>query len=312
MTQNFTQRLRKKLAEHFSIMMIPHDEKRLFSFQISNTVILFFAGVVVLLAGSIYYYRTIQNELHSNIQKVSAEDQLLRRQRARYKKVIKEHKKAYELYQNRISGFLDLLNGTPDFSVKKDEISQNEVISKLSDKYHLSPAEIPEEIPNLMILSKSLKNSKKQMKEIEKILSTRKVLLNDIPTQWPLKGHIGYKTSPFGMRYSPFLGKKTFHTGVDIAAPPRTVVKAAADGKVIFAGIKTGYGNTIMIEHKYGFRTLYGHNMYLIAAKGQQVKKGDSIALVGKSGRATGYHVHFELRIFNRPVDPWPYITTKF
>ena len=82
-------------------------------------------------------------------------------------------------------------------------------------------------------------------------------------------------------------------------------------GTVTFAGLKTGYGYTVTIRHKYGFTTLYAHNSHVLVYNGQKVRKGQKIALLGRSGRATGFHLHFEIRINNVPVDPWPFITTE-
>ncbi len=117
---------------------------------------------------------------------------------------------------------------------------------------------------------------------------------------WPVKGKV---VSSFGWR-----GPK-HHDGIDIAAPEGTPVVAAADGIVIYAGNGfKGYGNLIVIKHTPRVFTIYAHNKKNLVRKGQKVKQGQVIALVGSTGNATGPHLHFELRIGNKPVNPLKYL----
>lgn len=122
---------------------------------------------------------------------------------------------------------------------------------------------------------------------------------------WPVTGTI---TSPFGMRPNPFGGGPEFHTGLDIAAPMGTVVKAAVSGTVISAGWYGGYGNFILIDHGGGMATAYGHLSQILVADGQHVDQGVVIGLVGSTGASTGPHLHFEVRISGKPVDPTAYL----
>ncbi len=108
-----------------------------------------------------------------------------------------------------------------------------------------------------------------------------------------------------------FTRRKTFHDGLDIACPYGEDIKAAANGKVTFADRKSGYGRTVMIDHGHGLTTVYGHASKLLVKAGQTVKKGDVIAKVGSSGRSTGPHLHFEIRLYGSPVDPLKYLDEK-
>lgn len=126
-----------------------------------------------------------------------------------------------------------------------------------------------------------------------------------IPTLWPASGRISDK---FGYRKDPFTKRNTFHDGLDIGADYGASIKAAADGKVTFSGLKNGYGRMVVIDHGRGISTAYGHASKLLVKAGQEVKKGDIIAKVGSSGRSTGPHLHFEVRLYNTPVDPLKYL----
>ena len=132
-------------------------------------------------------------------------------------------------------------------------------------------------------------------------LSQNKSLFNAIPSVSPVKGWV---TSNFGVRISPFTGKKTMHRGLDIASRMGTPIYAPADGVVIFNGAKSGFGNFIMIAHGYGVVTRYGHNSENLVQLGQKVKRGDQIATVGSTGRSTGPHLHYEVMIHGKVVNP--------
>lgn len=120
---------------------------------------------------------------------------------------------------------------------------------------------------------------------------------------WPVTGTI---TSPFGWRSNPFGGAPDFHPGLDIAAPSGTTVTAAAAGTVIMAQWYGGYGNYILIDHGGGYSTGYGHLSAIYVANGQTVQRGQAIGAVGSTGNSTGPHLHFEVRINGKPVDPAP------
>lgn len=114
----------------------------------------------------------------------------------------------------------------------------------------------------------------------------------------------GYLTSGFGTRLDPFTKKKTFHGGIDIAAPRGTDVIASADGEVIFMGRKGGYGKLIVVKHIMGYETRYGHLDKMNVHLGDHVKKGQKIGSVGSTGRATGPHLHYEVRRFQKNEKP--------
>ena len=125
---------------------------------------------------------------------------------------------------------------------------------------------------------------------------------------WPVDGPI---TSPFGMRLDPIMHQWWLHTGVDIGVPEGTPVHAACSGTVLFSGAMTGYGNVVIIDCGGGISTLYAHAETLIAHAGEPVLQGQVIDLAGMTGWATGPHVHFEIRVDGRPVNPVPYLPVR-
>lgn len=147
-----------------------------------------------------------------------------------------------------------------------------------------------------------------QAREMQKILnelSQQKSLLNSIPSFAPVDGWIA---SGFGYRISPFTGDRGMHSGIDIASPIGTPILVPADGVVIFEGKKDGYGNFVMVAHGYGIVSRYGHNAENLVKIGQRVRRGEQIATVGMSGRTTGPHVHYEVVVNGKTLNPQKFI----
>jgi murein DD-endopeptidase MepM/ murein hydrolase activator NlpD len=129
--------------------------------------------------------------------------------------------------------------------------------------------------------------------------------LASTPAVWPAKGWL---TSRFGNRVSPFTGGRQFHAGIDIAGARGTDVIAPARGKVRFAGKKGHLGRSVIVDHGYGIRTIYGHNDEIFVKHGQEVERGQVIASLGSTGRSTGPHLHYVVEVNGKAVDPLDYI----
>jgi murein DD-endopeptidase MepM/ murein hydrolase activator NlpD len=125
------------------------------------------------------------------------------------------------------------------------------------------------------------------------------------PNLWPVEGQI---TGSFGERIDPFNGEGAFHSGVDISAGYGQPVIAPADGSVVFADFMGGYGRAIVLDHGHGISTRFGHLASFAVISGQRVHRGDTIGYVGLSGRSTGPHLHYEVRINDTPVNPHKYL----
>lgn len=125
------------------------------------------------------------------------------------------------------------------------------------------------------------------------------------PSMWPVMGQI---TGGFGERLDPFSGEGAFHAGVDISSHYGDEVRAAADGLVTAAETRGGYGRVVVVDHGFGVSTLYGHLSSFHTRAGARVTRGEVIGAVGVSGRVTGPHVHYEVRLHGTPVNPWRYL----
>ncbi|MBZ5615210.1 MAG: M23 family metallopeptidase [Acidobacteriia bacterium] len=128
---------------------------------------------------------------------------------------------------------------------------------------------------------------------------------NSAPNLWPVEGQI---TGSFGERIDPFNGEGAFHSGVDISSYVGSPVVAPADGVVTFSDFMGGYGRAVIVDHGHGISTRYGHLSSFAVISGQHIQRGDTIGYVGLSGRSTGPHLHYEVRINDVPVNPYKYL----
>jgi murein DD-endopeptidase MepM/ murein hydrolase activator NlpD len=151
-----------------------------------------------------------------------------------------------------------------------------------------------------------LENRESQLEMLETLLTNRKRLEQSLLSGRPVKS--GYMSSRYGWRMDPISGKRSMHSGLDFAGKAGSDVLAVASGVVTFAGRDAGYGNVVEISHGDTYKTRYAHNKENRVETGDIVRKGDTIALMGSSGRATGTHVHYEIYKNGRSVDPSSYV----
>ena len=168
---------------------------------------------------------------------------------------------------------------------------------------------VPELTAALDALETQLIDRQRQLTALESLMSTRSLGERIMPGGWPIVG--GWISSRFGYRSDPFHGRGAFHAGVDFAAPPGTKVIATGPGVVSFSGYKQGYGYVVEITHPTGYLTRYGHNSRNLVREGETVQKGESIAVIGSTGRSTGVHVHFEVERDGKTVNPTQYLSAQ-
>jgi hypothetical protein len=167
----------------------------------------------------------------------------------------------------------------------------------VSNEPHLS-----ELLTEMESLDDTLHEQEQQLIVLEGLLLNRKLHDRVYPKGRPVKS--GWMSSHFGRRTDPFTGKQAWHRGVDFAGRAGSEVVAVAAGVVTYSGDRSGYGNMVEINHGNGYVTRYAHNDQNLVAVGDDVQQGQSIALMGSTGRATGPNLHFEVRHLGRPVDP--------
>ncbi len=146
------------------------------------------------------------------------------------------------------------------------------------------------------------------LEELFEVLKGREIQLSATPSILPVRGWV---TSHFGYRNDPFNGRRTMHRGLDVSARLGAPIMAPAEGIVTFSGKYSTFGNAVMIFHGYGVSTLYAHCNETYAKVGDRVKRGDIIASVGKTGRSTATHLHYEVIVHGIPVDPRKYILDR-
>uniref|UniRef100_A0A7C4GF76 M23 family metallopeptidase n=1 Tax=candidate division WOR-3 bacterium TaxID=2052148 RepID=A0A7C4GF76_UNCW3 len=162
--------------------------------------------------------------------------------------------------------------------------------------------------PEVTELLRRVDFNERSLTEIGNTVSLQQARLRSLPSIWPVQGWV---TSGFGYRSDPFSGAREMHNGLDIVAPAGTPIVAPADGRVVFAGWKMGYGRAVEIDHGWGIVTFYGHCQDILTRTGALVKRGQAIALVGSSGRSTGTHLHYGVKVNGNWVNPGNYILAR-
>ena len=158
------------------------------------------------------------------------------------------------------------------------------------------------------VLEKELYVQSKSYDEIIEMAKTREIRMENIPAIQPvLNKDLTRVASGYGVRIDPVYHVRKFHQGMDFTAPTGTEVFATGNARVSFVGWRQGYGNTVILDHGFGYQTVYAHLYKSLVRKGQKVRRYDIIALVGNTGKSTGPHLHYEVRLNDRPVDPRNY-----
>lgn len=170
----------------------------------------------------------------------------------------------------------------------------------------LSTSENPKALSSrLDKLSAEATRQEQSLQELQAYFQDQKSLLASTPSTWPVRGWV---TSDFGTRLDPYTAERVMHAGLDIAGPHGKEIIAPSDGTVVFAGLEGGYGNVLVIDHGYGIKTRYGHLASIRVKPGERVKRGQVVAHMGNTGRSTGPHLHYEVRVNGLPQNPRKFI----
>lgn len=312
--------IKRKMGRGFTFMLVPNSSganvKSInIPFSLALVVIAMIGFNIYIFFGYTTQIKTIVN-LRSEKHKISVKNEKLLNEQKEVKPTLK---KSYKMVEE--------LN-----RVQKDRIRINSIWKSIQQKggrpftqasrggtiriqsYNIPPREVKDE--TVMTSLEELKYNLSQIngyieseKEAQQKLLTELIaferLLDHTPSKWPVSSSI---VSWFGRRFHPVFRITKEHTGVDLQAAHGTNIRAAADGVVSFSGWESGYGYLIKINHGYGYETRYGHNSKNLVQVGQVVNKGQVIGLSGKTGVATGPHLHYEVRVNGQPVNPAPFL----
>jgi len=294
----------RKGHEKMTIMFIPHNEKKIFNFQISRFTLSFFSLLFIFIVTASLLAFVRNSQIKQKEEELLSSYKDIRSQLYRYQKLTSEIEDLMEDIKPEVEDIYRLAAGTDEigdiWTTLPVEIIPDD---KKNDKIL---NQIPDQINDLRTIRGDIQNATKTIQTVKNFVDVRSKVINDTPSIIPNEGHI---TSLFGWRRSPFGFGRDFHTGIDIAAATGTPVKATAPGEVVSAGWAGGYGQAVRVRHKYGFETVYGHNSRLNCVTGQKISKGQIIAYVGQTGSATGPHCHYEIRLGGVAINPYPYMS---
>ncbi len=296
----------------FTFVVIPHKPSKVLKVKVSLAACVVGAMFFVLFAvfGSYGLYRSVR--LGVELENLHVLKSRYLRQQIGFKKVANE----MEAFKTQIDRLRELdykLRLITDLEVERPSPSLYGIggpvepgRNGLSENVDLSRIDLVSLLDKDLARMKEMANYQEEsFNNLKAFLVDQKDLLQRSPYRWPVRGFV---SSNYGPRLDPFTGLQRQHEGVDIVTPKGTPVLAPADGIVTYTTLDPGLGNMLVVDHGYGVITRYGHNDSILVREGQRVKRGDPIALVGSSGKSTGPHLHYEIRINDVAVNPLNYI----
>jgi murein DD-endopeptidase MepM/ murein hydrolase activator NlpD len=299
------------VLKKITIMFLPDGGRTVRQFKIPKVLVLFFLlfslSALAFLTWAFIEYCDLKNEFPERMKLVQENEQKASQLAALTDKIDQINTKMVELkkFDNKLKVMVNLKPGDDDTQFlgmggpDSTLIDSNNVIEdahkRLTRLMHQSLDNLEDEIA-VQIQEKA---------QLYEFLEGQKSMLACTPSIRPAQG---WTTSGFGYRISPFTNQREFHEGLDISARIGTEIIAPSDGVVVEIGKTYGFGNLLIISHGYGIKTIYGHLSKTLVKKGQSVKRGDKIALIGNTGRTTGPHLHYEIQLNGVPVNPQNYI----
>jgi len=287
-----------------SLIVIPHTKSKSRTLSFSKRMIKVMVwtaiiGGVLLALVSIDYVR---------IRLSSQSYQALLKQNVQQKETLKQYEGSIGELQAKVKGFEDkvkILNMMA--GLKSPDKIENPGVGDYPRDGQGIPISPPQlSLGNIQTMQQKTDDIQKNLDTLSNFFESQSARLASTPTIKPIEG--GLITSSFGMRKDPFTGKPAFHYGIDLLAAWGNPVIAPADGFVVKISNDIFYGKSILISHGLGISTLYGHLSKIIVREGQRVKRGDVIGNVGNTGKALGPHLHYEVHVNDKPVNPYFYL----
>ncbi|MEK6795666.1 MAG: M23 family metallopeptidase [Spirochaetota bacterium] len=295
--------IHQKGMEMQTIMFVPHSEKSILNFHLYNYTIAFAALVLIGILVLALAFSFKREPADANLKPLREEDRKMMLSLGKYHDSARELQREFDAYESALKNL---------YKASGMNYPQRERMAPATNDAKGIVFTYPRDAELLSKLGIRLDTSRPHLTNVYKFVDARRMLLTAMPSAWPVRDYAGQRTSGFGVRMSPFAKKYVYHKGVDLAYIQGTPIIATADGVVAYAGWLGGYGHAVIIDHKFGYRSLYAHNYRLNVVPGKRVRKGDTIAFMGKTGKTTGVHLHYEVRLGDVPVDPWSYMTTRF
>lgn len=294
----------------FTIMVVPHSERRVFNIQLNSFVVVFLLVVLLGMAGGFVY---LASSFAGRTQLVSDTSTDLDRTQASLDELlveIDELVRVAGLFEGSLSDTL----GRLDLNAASSELEQTVSAGDLSDVVNLQQVRDgqPGEVQDLQRVRSNLAEAINPISEIGRLLETQEELLTSIPTYWPVGGR-SLVTMEFGPNIHPIRGGWYMHRGIDIWGPYGTPILAAANGRVVDVGLDqiSGYGFYVIIDHAFGFTTRYSHLSRIVVEEGQEVVQGQTIGALGNSGFSTGPHLDFVLTLGDQVIDPSRFLKVR-
>jgi len=296
------------LTRRYTLVFVPHSEKRVYNLHITVISALCFFLVVFGIFGAFFFYGTTYNS--SSYTSVS-KDGRLKDTQASLDQLRDETALLFREFRNFESALSDVLSA---LGLNSKNTSSQDTSGDLSS--FLGIRETTEgqlqEVDDIRRLSAYISQSVEPIKEIGSLLDSQSTMLTEIPSIWPVKNGIGNITMFFGHNINPITGQYYIHKGIDIATyRAGDPVVATADGQVVTVEYSYDFGNYIIIRHKHGYYTRYAHLSNYRVYVGQRVQQGEVIGYIGNTGISTGPHLHYEVHIGSDVVDPYRYITIR-
>jgi murein DD-endopeptidase MepM/ murein hydrolase activator NlpD len=282
-------------GQHHTIIFVPHAHAKLRKWRVTNLQIGLAAGAFLLLTlASLFliwsHFNTPVNPVE--ISRLRKENEELRRTNAAFEANLGKLQKQVSHYEER----------TRDLAI----VAGIESVGEGAEAGVGGPTPVEESATGDFATMKSrVAQLGGALDAVEAKLEQRVHWISSTPAISPVRGIF---TSGFGSRSDPLTHGHGNHQGVDIAAAPGQPVRASADGIVMVAGEQGGLGKAVFLAHGFGLTTRYGHMSAINVRPGQRVKRGDVVGRVGSTGRSTGYHLHYEVRLDGEPVNPLGYI----
>lgn len=289
------------MLKRFTIIVVPEGRATARKYKIHGMILAPVLAILVAVlygAGVLLYQREMIRRQTRQVTGVVEENALLKRQHTLLSEEAARLATRVDAVEARARKFRSMLGF--DGLLAQEGVGGPQVGTDAGDDFtgriHLE---------DLAGLTEEAQDVDASLRQVEETFRSRSELLASVPSIPPLQGGI---SSGFGYRFDPFTGVRSYHPALDISNDRGTEVIATADGAVTEAGYEAGYGLAITLEHGFGFTTRYAHLLGLRVKVGQRVRKGEIIGLVGSTGRSTGYHLHYEVRVKGEPVDPLPYM----